>query len=348
MDRTQPRIPFFRRTIEPLQAWPKTCATNHSSTELADVSSTGQPKPNVADTLFDRLIIVQRVVRFGNSAPPPIPSTPEIRVVEEVSSKPDESAKTSDHDADTQGHGDNNHLEVDKEDTDSDEQPLAFKARGRSSLGLSLNSLSPHLSPQLAPQQHHTLAPTLQLNGQSAQLDDSQETKTHAHILLRILYVYSLLHPHHPYTQGLNELLAPLYYTVFEGRSAGLRSYGLGVKREELVGEAVVRAAGDPEGPPKQAESEDDEDDPTQHIEADTFWLFVELMGELGSMVGDPGDWSLPPVVSGSGEGVRGVMVRLSERLRWADARLWEDMVCVNCWGCIRTNPYSYLRLKSR
>ncbi|KAG8699778.1 hypothetical protein FRC08_005106, partial [Ceratobasidium sp. 394] len=90
--------------------------------------------------------------------------------------------------------------------------------------------------------------------------------------------------------------------------------------REELVGEAVVRAA-------DEAQAKGEEDDPTQHIEADTFWLFVELMGELGSIVGDPGDWSLPPVASASGEGVRGVMVRLSERLRWADARLWEDMV---------------------
>jgi hypothetical protein len=219
--------------------------------------------------------------------------------------------------------------------SEDDDKPLAFKAGGRSSLGLNLSGLSPHVSPR---------PPTLQLNGHSEPDDDQFDLKTHAHILLRILYVYSLLHPHHPYTQGLNELLAPLYYAVFEGRSAGLRSYGLGVRHEEMVGEAAIRAAGDVvaqvegETPapslevanPALPEDEDEEDDPTQHIEADTFWLFVELMGELGSVVGDPGDWSLPPVVSGSGEGVRGVMSRLSDRLRWADARLWEDMVS-NC-----------------
>lgn len=225
------------------------------------------------------------------------------------------------------------------EDTDSDDdQPLAFKAGGRASLtGRSSQSLSPHPSPISRPYQPHIQPPSLQLNGQS-DLDNPNENKTHAHILLRILYVYSLLHPHHPYTQGLNELLAPLYYTIFEGRTAGLRAYGLGVRREELVGEAAARAEGEfvakTEGEDLPGESaaqpsltEDEEDDPAQHIEADTFWLFVELMGELGSVVGDPGDWSSPPVSSGSGEGVRGVMVRLSERLRWADARLWEDMV---------------------
>ncbi|KDN46047.1 hypothetical protein RSAG8_04554, partial [Rhizoctonia solani AG-8 WAC10335] len=249
------------------------------------------------------------------------------------------SPSTNENDSHDETHGSNSDGTTNansKEETnadeseDSDDKPLAFKAGGRSSLGLNVNGLSPHVSPR---------PPTLRLNGRSEPDDDQQEAKTHAHILLRILFVYSLLHPHHPYTQGLNELLAPLYFIVFEGRSAGLRSYGLGVRHEETVGEAAIRAAGevvaqaDGEGSAPSTEvakstvPEDEEDDPTQHIEADTFWLFVELMGELGSVVGDPGDWSLPPVASGSGEGVRGVMVRLSDRLKWADARLWEDMV---------------------
>ncbi|KAG8759624.1 hypothetical protein FRC11_001699, partial [Ceratobasidium sp. 423] len=329
VDRTQPRIPFFRQPIDSLQTWPKPTPTASSSDAEPE-----PPKPDVADALFDRLTIVQRVVRFGNSAPPPAPRTPEIRVME-VAPPP-----TNEDDSHDEIHGSNadenttNANSKDKdtntESEDSDDKPLAFKAGGRSSLGLSFNGLSPHVSPR---------PPMLQLNGHSEPDDDQPEAKTHAHVLLRILFVYSLLHPHHPYTQGLNELLAPLYFTVFQGKSAGLRSYGFGVRREEMVGEAAIRAAGeiiaqvDGEAPAPSTEiakstvPEDEEDDPTQHIEADTFWLFVELMGELGSIVGDPGDWSLPSVASGSGEGVRGVMAQLSDRLRWADARLWEDMV---------------------
>ncbi|KAF8707681.1 Vps4 in the MVB pathway, partial [Rhizoctonia solani] len=326
VDRTQPRIPFFRQPIDPLQTWPKPApSTSGSEPELLE--------SDMANALFDRLAIVQRVVRFGNSAPPPAPRTPEIRVMEVAPPSTNEEDNDGTHDSNTDENTTNtnskeNNTNADS-DEDSDDKPLAFKAGGRSSLGLSLNGLSPNVSPR---------PPTLQLNGHS-EPDNDDDAKTHAHILLRILYVYSLLHPHHPYTQGLNELLAPLYYAVFEGRSASLRSYGFGVKHEEMVEEAAIRAAGgvvaqvDGGAPAESMDvakpipPEDEEDDSTQHIEADTFWLFVELMGELGSIVGDPGDWSLPPVASGSGEGVRGVMTRLSDRLKWADARLWEDMV---------------------
>ncbi|KAJ1310832.1 hypothetical protein OPQ81_009350 [Rhizoctonia solani] len=311
VDRTQPRIPFFRQPIDPLQTWPKPTPTTSSLDAEPE-----PPKSDVADALFERLTIVQRVVRFGNSAPPPAPRTPEIRVMEVA---PPSTDKDDNHDENHASNADENNTNTNSKEAntdsseDSDDKPLAFKAGGRSSLGLNLN-------------------------GHSEPDDDQPETKTHAHILLRILFVYSLLHPHHPYTQGLNELLAPLYFTVFEGRSAGLRSYGFGVRREEMVGEAAIRAAGevtqvDGDAPAPSTEvakatvPEDEEDDPTHHVEADTFWLFVELMGELGSVVADPGDWSLPPVASGSGEGVRGVMSRLSDRLKWADARLWEDMV---------------------
>ncbi|QRV76470.1 Rab-GTPase-TBC domain protein [Ceratobasidium sp. AG-Ba] len=305
VDRTQPRIPFFRRPVHARQVWPTP----------ADPSN-AESKPEVADAIFDRLLLVQRVVRFGTSVPPPLPQTPEIRVLDIPSAEDgDETAKEGE--VDKKQEDQETKIENKSKgdlDSDSDDQPLAFKAGGRSSLGLTPNTLSPNLSAY----QSQTTIPRLQLNGRSNSPDAPLETKTHAHILLRILFVYSLLHPHHPYTQGLNELLAPLYYTIYEGRTTGLRSYTLGVHREEQVGEAAVRRSDNAQ--------EAEEDDPTQHIEADTFWLFVELMGELGSVVGDPGDWSLPPVASGSGEGVRGVMVRLSERLRWADARLWEDM----------------------
>jgi hypothetical protein len=87
------------------------------------------------------------------------------------------------------------------------------------------------------------------------------------------LYLYSVTHPHQPYTQGLNELLAPLYYVLCTELDEG-----------ELA-----------------------------HAEADAFWLFSELMSELGTSVG-------------SVENVKTAMLDLSARLKWADIYLWEDL----------------------
>lgn len=117
----------------------------------------------------------------------------------------------------------------------------------------------------------------------------------HSQILLRILYLFSVTHPHQPYTQGLNELLAPLYYTLCTD-----------VDENESV-----------------------------HAEADAFWLFTELIGEMGAVVGEPGDWKSPaptPLAVTSGahgatqDGVKGAMAEFSVRLRWADLALWEEM----------------------
>ncbi|KDQ13122.1 hypothetical protein BOTBODRAFT_396011 [Botryobasidium botryosum FD-172 SS1] len=106
--------------------------------------------------------------------------------------------------------------------------------------------------------------------------------ETHLTALLRVLYIFSLLHPHQPYTQGLNELVAPLYFVLCS----------------------------------------DIDDDEAAHAEADTFWMFNELMGEIGEVVGQTGDWSR----EGARDGMKGAMGALSERLRWADEELWTDL----------------------
>ncbi len=68
------------------------------------------------------------------------------------------------------------------------------------------------------------------------------------------------------------------------------------------------------------------------HAEADAFWLFSELIGEVGEVVGEPGDWRASTVVVPSApglgpiSGVKGAMAELSARLRWADVQLWEDL----------------------
>ena len=57
----------------------------------------------------------------------------------------------------------------------------------------------------------------------------------------RALFVYAKLNPGLTYVQGMNELLAPLYYTF----------------------------------------STDVDEDACEHAEADAFWCFIELMTEF-------------------------------------------------------------------
>ncbi|CDU20555.1 hypothetical protein YYC_01345 [Plasmodium yoelii 17X] len=44
---------------------------------------------------------------------------------------------------------------------------------------------------------------------------DIVNPKKHYDLLCRILYIYAKLHPYVKYVQGMNEILAPLYYTIF-------------------------------------------------------------------------------------------------------------------------------------
>ena len=71
----------------------------------------------------------------------------------------------------------------------------------------------------------------------------SKENKTHADILKRILLIFSIMRPDIGYHQGMNEILAPIYYCY---------SYD------------------------KLYENEKEED-----IEADSFWSFFNLMSQL-------------------------------------------------------------------
>ncbi|KAF9504295.1 hypothetical protein BS47DRAFT_693048 [Hydnum rufescens UP504] len=107
-----------------------------------------------------------------------------------------------------------------------------------------------------------------------------ESAHSHRNALLRILYFHSLLHPDHPYNQAMPSLLAPLYFVL--------------------------------------ATQENDYDD-SYEAEADTFWAFGELVGDVGSVIGtvdeDQGE-----------EGVRGLLRLFSERLKWADEELWDQL----------------------
>ena len=66
---------------------------------------------------------------------------------------------------------------------------------------------------------------------------------THADIVSRILYIYSKFEPGIQYVQGMNEILAPIYYSLSFGRR--------------------------------------NEDEPMDDIEADAFWCFYNIMISL-------------------------------------------------------------------
>lgn len=110
----------------------------------------------------------------------------------------------------------------------------------------------------------------------------SQTVDLHSDALVRILYVFSLIHPHLEYTQGFSELLAPLYWT-YAGQ-----------------GEPDVHDA--------------------EHAEADAFWGFVALMAEVGDVVKGPGEGTWGDQAVGGEKDVSWAMRRLSKRVQWADA----------------------------
>ena len=55
--------------------------------------------------------------------------------------------------------------------------------------------------------------------------------------------------------------------------------------------------------------------DEIAHIEADTFWLFAELLSEVGEIAGI------------EGADINGWLVQFGDRLRWADSELYADLV---------------------
>jgi hypothetical protein len=105
----------------------------------------------------------------------------------------------------------------------------------------------------------------------------------HRDALIRILYIFTLLHPHLAYTQGFSELLGPLYFTY--------------------------------------ASQDDDLE------EGDVFWSFVSLMAEVGDVVKGPGDGSWEAMRGEGDRDVKWALKRFSNRVRWADQLLWDDLV---------------------
>jgi hypothetical protein len=99
--------------------------------------------------------------------------------------------------------------------------------------------------------------------------------------LIRILYFHATLHPDRLYNQAWPALLSPIYY--------------------------VVASSGAETGDPHQAE-------------ADAFWTFGELLGDVDPVLG---------VIDkdGTDRGVRNLLDQFSRRVKWADDEFWQVLV---------------------
>lgn len=99
--------------------------------------------------------------------------------------------------------------------------------------------------------------------------------------LTRVLYFHANLHPDRLYNQAWPALLSPIYY--------------------------IVASSGAETGDPYQAE-------------ADAFWTFGELLGDVDPVLG---------IIDkdGTDRGVQKLLDSFSRRVRWADEEFWEVLV---------------------
>lgn len=119
------------------------------------------------------------------------------------------------------------------------------------------------------------------LNENSNQQPEPPLTFDVASSLTRILYFHASLHPDRLYNQAWPALLSPIYY--------------------------VVASSGAETGDPYQAE-------------ADAFWTFGELLGDIDPVLGSVDR-------DGTNRGVQNLLDQFSRRLKWADEEFWQVLV---------------------
>lgn len=154
------------------------------------------------------------------------------------------------------------------------------------------------------------------------------------HSLLRILYIYALLNPSTGYIQGMNEVLFVIHYVL---GSSGHHSPAFDTP---LQGSPELDpSTGNASDPSIEDFGQDDDfEGPATHAEADAFWCFSALIGEVRELYEfegvDHGAAGLRilsprlPVEGNSGDvGMAGALKRLSLRLKWLDPDLWKNLV---------------------
>lgn len=106
--------------------------------------------------------------------------------------------------------------------------------------------------------------------------DEDSADSDHYQAILQILFLYAKLNPGIAYVQGMNEILGPIYYTLASNPDDRFRD----------------------------------------HVEADAFFCFTNLMAEIRD--------NFCKTLDGSEHGVRGTMERLGAMLKEKDIKLWK------------------------
>ncbi|CDW99416.1 hypothetical protein [Sporisorium scitamineum] len=152
-------------------------------------------------------------------------------------------------------------------------------------------------------------------------------TQRNWHSLLRILYLFALLNPSIGYVQGMNEALFTLLY-VF-----GSAQFPHRVDDALTPSNSQQEIASNADGPNFRAwDNVADLADLTTHAEADAFWCFSALIGEMRELydfdrVEQQSRGNIPPTDRHPSQaGMAGALRRFSLRIKWLDPPLWRNL----------------------
>eukprot|EP00943_MAST-04B_sp_MAST-4B-sp1_P001956 g1956.t1 len=119
-------------------------------------------------------------------------------------------------------------------------------------------------------------------------------------VMKRMLFIFAKLNPGVSYIQGMNEVLAPLYYVFMTDT----------VQNADFVDDTSSTAVG------KEATAAILDFNNVANVEADTFWCFMQLMGEIK-------DWFIP-TLDKTLSGINGYINKYSNILVRQDPELAE------------------------
>ena len=157
------------------------------------------------------------------------------------------------------------------------------------------------------------------------------------HSLLRILYIYALLNPSTGYVQGMNEVLFLLLYVM--GTSGHLPSAKPFLDNDEgqstAAGQPDEAFLSDADASSSFSYLDRTDEGPGAHAEADAFWCFSALVGDIRNLYDFDGiehaglriinrrqAESTPSQVTGMASALK----KFSLRLKWHDEELWRQL----------------------
>lgn len=204
----------------------------------------------------------------------------------------------------------------------------------------------------------HSADEGLSPGASSSPADSERDRRTNA--ILRILFLYSLLNPSIGYVQGMVEVASVVLWTL--GSATGHpQSESIEEEGEALDVTRVGELPATSERPTQASSSGHAEPTTNPHFEADSFWCFSLLLGELRELWDFEGiDHSQAGLQisnarstsadgsEGSGQrrtsevgGMARTLRRLGGRLKWADDELWSAL---SNHGLSPSKPYYAFR----